>query len=239
MRRALEKLPPGIVLGSEISRGRKTLVYPEPFASFLPDGGLPRGAVVELSAPSGLGRSYLFAVQACAAAQRESRLRGGESAWCAWLDPGGLLHAPALVASEICLERLLVVRPPASSLARFAVRIAASQVFSVVVIDTAGAPGSSSPASLAPWARAIRKLAIGIEKADTLVLLLTDARAARPLPLPAAMRIELDCPARGKLSLRIAKERHGRISPARTLALPDLGLRFTRPSTLLPKTDVG
>lgn len=239
MHRALEKLLPGVVLGYEIAPGRKTLAYPEPFASLLPDGGLPRGAVVEISAPSGLGRSYLFAGQACAAAQRESWLRGGESAFCAWLDPGGLLHAPALAASGIRLERLLVVRPPASSLPRFAFRVAASQAFSVVVVDTAGAPGQSSSTSLAPWARAVRKIALSVEKADTLVLLLTDARAARPLPLPTAMRIELDCPARHRLSLRIAKERHGRIAPARTLMLPDLGLRSTRPATSLPKADVG
>src|SRR5687767_6270495 len=57
----------------------------------LPDGGLPRGAVVELASASGLGRATTVALAACAAAQREARLRSGDpatvGAWCAFIDP--------------------------------------------------------------------------------------------------------------------------------------------------------
>lgn len=224
MRALLEKLPPGVVLGSRLggaSSRRKVLAVTEPFASVLPDGGLPRGAVVELSAPAGLAGGCSFALEACAAAQRESRARGGESAWCAWLDPDGTLNAPAAALRGVDLERLLVVRPPRSKLATIAVRVAASRVFSVVVVDTAGLPCTASPsASLAPWIRSVRRLALGVEEGDTVVVLLTDALVARPSPLPAAMRIELERSARDRLSVRIAKERHGRIAPACTIPFP-------------------
>src|SRR4051794_39852832 len=69
----------------------------------LPDAGLPRGAVVELSAPRGLARATTIALAACASAQAEARLRGSGAstvgAWCAWLDPGASLFAPGAAAA--------------------------------------------------------------------------------------------------------------------------------------------
>ena len=220
MRSTLAKLPSGIVLASALGPPRRVLPYPEPLASMLPDGGLPRGAVVEISSPAGLAASAHIALEACLAAQRESRLRGGESAWCAWLDPEATLNAPVLAYRGIDLDRLLIVRPPREKLARVAVRVAFSQVFSVVVVDTAGVPGARSHLPLDPWLRAARKLAIAVEKGDTAVLLLTDTRAERKAPLPTAMRIELERPGHDWLSVRIAKERSGRITPARIVAFP-------------------
>lgn len=220
MRSTLAKLPSGIVLASALGPPRRVLPYPEPLASVLPDGGLPRGAVVEISAPAGLAANAHFALEACVAAQRESQLRGGESAWCAWLDPEATLNAPALVCRGVDLDRLLIVRPPREKLARVAVRVASSQVFSVVVIDTAGVPGARHHVPLAPWLRVVRRLSIAVEKGDTAVLLLTDARAERNAPLPTAMRIELERPGHDGLSVRIAKERSGRIAPARLVAFP-------------------
>lgn len=256
MRAVLEQLPPGVVLGSRLgdaSSPRKVLAPAEPFASVLPDGGLPRGAVVELSTPSGLAGGCSFALETCAAAQRESRLRGGESAWCAWLDPSGILNAPAAAIRGVDLEKLLVVRPPWGKLAPTSVRVSASGIFSVVVIDTAGVPGSTCAPSLVPWIRAARRLALGVEKSDSVVLLLTDSKAARPSPVPAAMRIELERVARDRLSLSIAKERHGRITPARIIDFPrparadeapneprteNAGLASTRPP-LASRTSLG
>src|SRR5579863_8485957 len=52
----------------------------------LPDGGLPRGAVVEVASPYGLAKATSIALAACASAQAEAKLRGGEGtagAWCA------------------------------------------------------------------------------------------------------------------------------------------------------------
>lgn len=224
MRSTLAKLPSGIVLASALGPPRRVLAYPEPLASMLPDGGLPRGAVVEITSPAGLAASAHVALEACLAAQRESRLRGGESAWCAWLDPEATLNAPALACRGVDLDRLLVVRPPPEKLARVAVRVTASHVFSVVVIDTAGVPGAYLQTPLSHWLRAVRKLSIAVEKGDTTVLLLTDARAQRPAPLPTAMRIELERPGYEWLSVRIAKERSGRIAPPRIVAFPPSGL---------------
>src|SRR5512132_224110 len=44
----------------------------------LPDGGFPCGAVVEISSPYGLARATSLALAACASAQAEANLRGGE-----------------------------------------------------------------------------------------------------------------------------------------------------------------
>jgi recombination protein RecA len=192
-------------------------------AGLLPEGGLPRGAVVELASPRGLGRATSLALAAVAAAQGEARTRSGDArtvgAWCAFVDPWGSLHAPGLVQRGVDLARLLVVRPSLEALARIAVRIVESQAFSVVVIDTVGTPGQALGGQLLEervrlerWGTVVRRLAMAIEHRSTTVLLLTDALAARPMPLPVAMRIELRRrfePA-DTVSLRVAKERHGR-----------------------------
>ena len=88
----------------------------------LPDGGLPRGAVVEVASQHGLGRATTFALLACAAAQADARLKSGNprttGAWCAFVDPWSTLHAPAVVEQGVDLSRLLVVRPPLDAIAR-------------------------------------------------------------------------------------------------------------------------
>jgi recombination protein RecA len=206
-------------------------------AELLPDGGLPRGAVVELASPRGLGRATSFALAACAAAQREARTRSGDArtvgAWCAFVDPWSSLHAPGLVQRGVDLSRLLVVRPSLEALARIAVRVVESQAFSVVVIDTVGTPGQSlgnrafgsqeleERVRLERWGTVVRRLAMAIEHRSTTVLLLTDALAARPMPLPVALRIEMRrrfAPA-DIVSLRVAKERHGRTGEAVDIAV--------------------
>ncbi|NUP09065.1 MAG: recombinase A [Polyangiaceae bacterium] len=191
----------------------------------LPDGGLPRGAVIELASPRVLGRSTSVALAACAAAQAEARLRSGDpqtvGAWCAFVDPWSTLHAPTVKRSGVDPMRLLVVRPPLDALARVVVRIAQSRAFSMIVVDLAGVPGAeiamegaSSSVRLDRWVNIVRRIALALEKTDSSVLLLTDALAPRPLPLPVAMRLELDRNAHDRWSLRIAKERHGRVGPA-------------------------
>ena len=181
----------------------------------LPGGGLPRGAVVELSAPRGLARATTLALAACASAQASARARGqsdSAGAWCAFLDPTMTLFAPGVVTAGVDLTRLLVVRPPLAALARVAVRVVASRAFSVVVIDTAGVPGGAAGVRLDRWSTVTRRLALAIEGGDTTVLLLTDRQQHRSMPLPVAMRIELERPAEERMSIRIAKDRHGRVS---------------------------
>ncbi|WP_245677855.1 DNA recombination/repair protein RecA [Chondromyces crocatus] len=211
----------------------------------LPEGGIPRGGVVEIASPRGLGRATSIALSACASAQAEARLRGGatsDGAWCAWIDVMSTLYAPAVAAAGVDLGRLLVVRPPLESLARVAVRMASSGSFSVLVVDTLGVPGARSVvgrsrgvpvsrgsrqqatradrergsaeegADLGRWLNVVRKLSLAVEGSDATVLLLTDRLAARPMPLPVSMRIEVDRLDEGRLSVRVAKDRQGRVT---------------------------
>lgn len=198
----------------------------------LPDGGLPRGAVIEVSSPRGLGRATTVLLSACASAQAEARLRAVGStstpgSWCAWLDPSGTLSAGGAAARGVDLRRLLLVRPPWSGLAKVAVRVVESRIFSVVVVDTVCTPGlaeHSSPPGwsrntvrLDRWSNVVRRLALAVEGSDTTVLLMTDRLAHRAMPLPVAMRLELDRRRehdRATTSFRVAKDRHGRIGGA-------------------------
>jgi len=192
----------------------------------LPEGGLPRGAVVEFSAPQGLARSTSLALSLCASAQAEARLRGESDtrgAWCAFIDPTSSLFAPAVARAGVDLARLLVVRPNLEDLSRVAVRVAQSQAFSVVIVDTAGVPGKRAETRLDRWVNVVRRLALAVEGSDTTVLLLTDAAASRAMPLPTAMRIELERLSEDKLGLRVAKDRRGRVTGAQAIELGKTG----------------
>jgi recombination protein RecA len=192
----------------------------------LPDGGLPRGAVVEIASPRMLGRSTAIALRACAAFQAEARLRSGgatSGAWCAFVDPWSTLHAPAVLASGVDPTRLLVVRSPIEALSRVAVRVAESRIFGVVVVDTSSVPGvasSSVPAvRLDRWGTVARRLSLAVERTDTTVVLLTDRAAPRTMPLPVALRLEVSSTLSGFIQLRVAKDRHGRVAPPGLVSL--------------------
>lgn len=191
----------------------------------LPDGGLPRGAVVELTSIHGLGRATSFTLSACAAAQRLAKLRSGDvrtvGAWCAFLDPWGTLHAPGVARAGVDLDRLLVIRPAPEAIARVAVRAASSRAFSMIAIDTQPLD-LRAPKRLDPWTNVVRRIAVAIEGTDSTVLLLTNSAAPRSIALPTAMRLELDVsarswknpadPVRPIPTLRVAKDRRGRVS---------------------------
>jgi len=189
----------------------------------LPEGGLPRAAVIEIAAPRGLARATSLGLAACASAQAEARRCGTErteGAWCAWIDPSETLFAPAAAAADVDLTRLLVIRPPPEALARVAVRVAASHAFAVIVIDVTGVPGSRTAYErMDRWPNVVRRLALAIEDTDTSIVLLTDARAARSFPLPVAMRLEIDRPSIDRMVLRVAKDRRGRVSAAASIAI--------------------
>jgi recombination protein RecA len=117
------------------------------------------------------------------------------------------------VQRGIDLSRLLVVRPSVEALARIAVRVVESQAFAVVVIDAAGALVGEERVRLERWVTVVRRLAMAVEHRATTVVLLTDALAHRPMPLPVAMRLELHrrLGPVDVVRLRVAKERHGRV----------------------------
>src|SRR5262249_29706907 len=126
-----------VTVGALAPKSRPALRVAAPLASVLPDEGFPQGSVVELASPANLGHGLGIALAACAASQKASVEGGGEMAWCAFLDPDRTLFGPAVQASGVCLDRLLVLRPPRHLLAKVAVKVALSRIFSVITVDVA------------------------------------------------------------------------------------------------------
>ncbi len=201
------------------------------FEEALPEGGLLRGAVVELSLRGAAALGTLFSLAACRAAQSEARVLSGESAWCAFIDPSGTLHGPGVARAEVELDRLLVVRPSLEALGRVALRVVESRVFDVVVIDTVGSAAAPLNVPLGPWARIVRRLSTALEGSQCTVLLLTDQDAPKPLTLPVAQRLELCRKSERELVVSVGKDRRGftrgpHSVPVRNL-VPLPGLRRT------------
>lgn len=218
----LDRLPPAVVRGSSLLAERETVqglpLGLEELDAALPDAGLLRGGIVELavSGPSALATS--IALLACRSAQQESKSRGGDPHWCAFIDPSGSLYAPGVYEAGVALERLLVVRPPVDALGRVALRLVQAQAFAVTIIDTVGAPGRQLNVPLGTWPRTLRRISMALEGSSSTLLFITDKQAARPLPLPVAMRIELKRVAEDKLELHVPKDNRGRISRPRSIA---------------------
>jgi recombination protein RecA len=211
-------LPSGSVL---------SLGWPE-LERVLPDRGLPRG-VVELASPVARrpsaggfakGGATTIALRAVSAVHHADR-----DAWCAWVVPARApsLYAPAAMQAGVDLDRLLVVRPEPAALARTVVKVAASGAFDVVVVDAhaglggvvegaalprPGATRRSAPKAKVDGAVVVRKLALASEEKGTTFLLLTNAYAARPVPWPVALRLEVERRPEA-IALRVTKDRRG------------------------------
>lgn len=217
-----------VVMGDAALRAREPLPMSAPLSSVLPEGGFPLGAVIELASPANLGCGLSVALAACAASQEASVRAGRDRAWCAFLDPDQTLFGPAVQERGVALDRLLVVRPPRVSLAQVAVQVAASRIFSVIVVDVSSVPGAAAREdqrfeSMDAWSKVARRLALSIEKTPTTLFLLTRAEARRSNALPVAMRLELENHGPQKLAVRIAKEKFGRVTSPKQIA-------WTRPS---------
>ncbi|HMJ16461.1 MAG TPA: recombinase A [Polyangiaceae bacterium] len=218
----LDRLPPAIVRGSSLLSKREAPsglpLGVDALDTALPDAGLLRGGVVELAVSGAAALGTSIALLACRAAQRESLNRGGEVPWCAFIDPSKTLYAPAVYEAGVDLERLLVVRPPADALTRVALRLVQAQAFAVTIIDTVGTPGCQLNVSLGTWPRTLRRISMALEGSPNTLLFITDKHAPRPLPLPVAMRVELERIAENKLQLHVPKDNRGRISRPRSIA---------------------
>jgi recombination protein RecA len=205
-------LPPTSVL---------SLGWPE-LERVLPDRGLPRG-VIEIASPvtklgAMRGGATTIALRAVRAVHE-----GDAKAWCAWLTPEGepSLYAPSLLQAGVDLERLLVVRPEASALARTAVKVAASGAFDLVVLDAvSGLDGrlSHKPKTRMDGAVVVRKLALAAEERGTSFVLLTNAYASRAVPWPVALRLEVERRP-DAIALRVTKDRRGRASSQHVIRL--------------------
>jgi recombination protein RecA len=221
----LERLPPELLRqGHGVQVGQR----PEPkfpalslgvaaLDEALPDGGLARGAVIEFGI-HGAALGTTLSLGACRSLQQAARALGARVPWCAFIDPSGTLYGPGVAAAGIELERLLVVRPPLEALSRVALRIVESGACALTIIDTLGVPGHSLGIDIGAWSRVVRRLSLAVDGTSHSVLLLTDAACPRPLPLPVAQRIELSRPNADKLSLRVAKDKFGRVSSPRPIA---------------------
>jgi recombination protein RecA len=203
----------------------------------LPDQGLPCGVIEIAAVPP-----RAMAMKSRASPCPESMRGGGTSiaiaamaavhakdaaAWCAWIAPHPvssdddlpMLYAPALVTSNVDLERMLVVRPSPQALARTAVKVAASGAFALVVVDVPhhqdfsvarvhlpGRGRGEAPSRHERAALVIRKLALAAEESGTTSLLLTSALAPRSVPWPVALRLEVERRPEA-LAVRITKDR--------------------------------
>lgn len=229
--RFASSLKPARDLGGEASP--RDLLAPDIFslAEVMPDGGLPRG-VIELTAQHALGAGARIALSAIRAVQAADA-----RAWCAWVDPEGTLYAPSVLQAGVDLRRLLVVRCTRAELARITAKVVGAGACELVVVDLDPVPGAREvahaprPERRAPERRTsgaqpneiwVRKLSLSTEKHGGRVLLLSDSRARPGMPLPVAMRIELSRHGRDHITLRITKERHGRIGLAKTLPFEPL-----------------
>ncbi len=179
-----------------------------PLDDWLPDGGFPTGAVVEL-AQSGVALGTSVALAACREAQRGAGGPSGERSWCAFVDPTASLFAPAVARAGVSLNRLLVVEPQVEAIHRATIKLVESQVFSLVVVDWVGTAAQPLEIPLSGLGRVVRRLALAAEQGDTTVLLLTDASTTRRAPLPVAQRFELRQHA-GVVSVKLGKDRYGR-----------------------------
>jgi recombination protein RecA len=223
---ALAHLSPRLVqtgVGEGAAEGPEKSALPfgvEELDRILPDGGVMRGGVVELSVagPGGLATTLALAAVRAFQQQASTSFLGTVKPWCAYVDPSSTLYAPGVAGSGIALERLLVVRPSLDALNRVAIKLAESNVFELVVVDTVGVLGQSLTYDLGRFGRVVRRLSMAVDATNKSILLLTDARAPRALPLPVAQRIELSRPAVDRLMVRVAKDRRGRVSAPRSVA---------------------
>jgi recombination protein RecA len=169
-----------------------------------------------------------LALSACAQAQQQGLTLGHqEGHFCAYVDPSCSLYAPGVQALGVRLDRLLVVRPPLEALVAVTLRLVRSRVFVLVVVDTAGVPGHPLQVDLGAWVRIVRQMNLALEGTQSSVLLITDASARRPMPLPVARRIETSRPNHEQLRMLIAKDRFR--ESARSQVLEHRNLTFTQP----------
>ena len=211
----------------------RKLGWPE-LERVLPDGGLPRG-VVEIASPLTKAPSPEIALRGGATTVALAAVRSAHAedakAWCAWVTcPSAVasLYAPSAAQAGVDLDRLLVVRAEPSSLARTAVKVAASGAFEVVVVDAFtgldGRLGVALPSGAASTGRAsrrarprvdgalvVRKLALSAEDTGATIVLLSNGYAGRSVPWPVALRLEVERRPEA-IAVRVTKDRRGRVS---------------------------
>ncbi len=168
----------------------------------LPGGGWPRGALTEILATrAGIGALRLL-MPALASLSCQER-------WLGWVAPPYIPYAPALAAAGVQLSRILLVHPAARQDGLWALEQSlrsgtCSAVLAWPLIDEAAA---------------LRRLQLAAEAGDCAGFLFRPAAVAGHAS-PAALRLQLDGDAHGRLSIHILKRR-GRPAAAPLLLDPD------------------
>lgn len=157
----------------------------------LPGGGWPRGALTEILMPQrGIGALRLL-MPALAQLSRQDR-------WICWVAPPYIPYAPALVAAGVDLSRVLLVHPNA-------------QRDGLWALEQSLRSGTCSAVLAWPTvddATLLRRLQLAAEAGDTLGFLFRPRRLAQR-PSPAALRVQLEAEAGGRLAVSILKRRGG------------------------------
>jgi len=158
----------------------------------LPGGGLEAGSLAEvLHEHHGIGELRLL-MPALARLSRQGR-------WIALIAPPYVPYAPGLTAQGIDLSRVLLVHP-------------ASRRDSLWSVEQALRAGTC--AAVLAWPRhcddrSLRRLQLAAEAGSSLGLLFRDATAAMESS-PAALRLQLEHTAGGRLGVKLLKCRGGR-----------------------------
>jgi len=189
------------------------------------DGGLPRGAIVELFGPSSSGKTTL-ALQIVAQAQKN-----GTTA--AWIDAEHVFDAPYASSLGVQVGVMPLAQPGSAEQAlEIAYRLAGSGAVDLLVVDSAAA---LVPRLELEWgigdggeglhsrvmAAGLRKLARVVGKGDSTVVFLNQTRSRKqasgfedetsaggpPLKLYASLRLALDLPAGGRVGFRVLKNK--------------------------------
>jgi hypothetical protein len=153
-------------------------------------GGLAGGKVAEVIGPRSSGKMS-FAFAAVARATAAGHL-------VAWIDAAHELHPPSAVALGVELDRLLVVRPPATAIAaaRATEIVARSNAFALIVIDL--------PHGARLTEHAGSRLRVAVHESGVGVVALAGAPA---VPHPA-LRLEVSAthqPGRRRVAITLAR----------------------------------
>jgi recombination protein RecA len=203
----LDRLPPALRKNSLIFSADRLDTESEgpKWSEALVSGDWPRGGVIEVAVRGGQGLGTTASLKVCQHAQEQGKALTGRAELCGFVDPGASLHAPGVRALGIDLSRLLVVQPRLNDVARTAVRMVESQIFSVVVIDTGALETNVTMSDLGPWVRVVRRMSLALEGTSSVVILLTELTQRRTIPLPVLHRIELSRPNLRELEVRVER----------------------------------
>ena len=162
--------------------------FPE-LDALLPDGGWPKGALLEVVVPRwGIGELRLL-LPALATAGRQPR-------WSMWINPPFIPYAPALAEAGVSLEHTLMVTPrrPATETAWSMEKALRAGTCAIVMAWSDRLPE-----------RTVRRLQLAAERGNSLGVLFHGRENG---PSPAAVRIRLE-PTRSGLEVQVLKARGG------------------------------